>query len=250
MTNMRYVFSLTTSLVWAKQHHHHHWHHHPQHHQHFKDFPCLAFPWLPPCSELSSPDRRKWVGSYAVCTLFVSSPELSCWGHVSLIIVHHAIQRNGKAFALCMYPDAYLSEPACWGIYVLYIHLSIFVGFMYHHADQCYAMLGCMHSFSQFQGNWHVEEMYLCTMRAPKAHFDPRNISCSVARPRQSLFHGIFGNLFFFSRGGSQTFVHTFSGIWSDASSRGLSQCPKICLPIILKVFQPGKFAAAPGAVN
>ena len=244
------VFSLTTSLVWAKQHYHHHWHHHPHHHQHFKDFPCLAFPWLPPCSELSSPDRRKWVEPYAVCTLFVSSPELSCWGHVSLIIVHHAIQRNGKAFALCMYPDAYLSEPACWGIYVLYIHLSIFVGFMYHHADQCYAMLGCMHSFSQFQGNWHVEEMYLCTMRAPKAHFDPRNISCSVARPRQSLFHVMFGNLNFFSRGGSQTFVHTFSGIWSDASSRGLSQCPKICLPIILKVFQPGKFAAAPGAVN
>ena len=54
----------------------------------------------------------------------------------------------------------------------------------------------------------------------------------------------------FFSRGGSQIFVHTFSGIWSDASSRGLSQCPKICLPIILKVFQPGKFAAAPVAVN
>ena len=113
---------LTTSLVWVKQHHHHHWHHHPHHH-HFKDFPCLAFPWLPPCSQLSSPDRRKWVGPYAVCTLFVSSPEPSCWGHVSLIIVHHAIQRNGKAFALYIYLDAYLSEPACWGIYVLYLHL-------------------------------------------------------------------------------------------------------------------------------
>ena len=115
-----------------------------------------------------------------------------------MIIVHHAIQRNGKANALCMYLDAYLSEPACWGIYVLYIHLSIFVGFMYHHADQCYAMLGCMHSFSQFQVNWHVEEMYLCTVHAPKAHFDPRNISCSAARPRQSLFHVMFGKWIFF----------------------------------------------------
>ena len=186
------AFSLTTSLVWVKQHHHHHWHHHHHHHQHFKDFPCLAFPWLPPCSQLSSPDRRKWVGSYAVCTLFVSSsPEPSCWGHVSLIIVHHAIQRNGKAFALYIYLDTYLSEPACWGIYVSYIHLSIFV--------RCYAMLGCMHSCSQFQVNWkwHVEEMYLCNVSAPKAHFDPRNISCSAARPRQSLFHVMFGKWIF-----------------------------------------------------
>ena len=116
-----------------------------------------------------------------------------------MIIVHHAIQRNGKAFALYIYLDTYLSEPACWGIYVSYIHLSIFVGFIYHHADQCYAMLGCMHSCSQFQVNWqwHVEEMYLCNVSAPKAHFDPRNISCSAARPRQSLFHVMFGKWIF-----------------------------------------------------